>query len=75
MVVGRGKWLLGKQMKTEGVGKKIKKQGKGEKEKGEKGPKNAYLRVKNSKKFAGGQPPHRVGEKNYVLFGENDQNV
>ena len=29
MVVGEGEWLLGKQIKTEGVGGKMKKKGKG----------------------------------------------
>ena len=34
-MVGGGELLLGKKMKTEGVGKKIKKKGKGEREEGE----------------------------------------
>ena len=51
MVVGG--WLLGKKMKTEGVGKKIKKRaGKREKNGALKRLKNASLRVKNSKFFA-----------------------
>ena len=36
----------------------MKKKGKGEGEKGEKGLKNASLRVKNSKIFAGGPIAH-----------------
>ena len=36
----------------------MKKKGKGEKEKGKKRLKNASLRVKNSKIFAGGQLPN-----------------
>ena len=49
----------GEKMKTEGVGEKNEKEV--EREKGEKGLKNASLRVKNSTIFAGGpcNPPSR----------------
>ena len=44
VVGGEGKWLLGKKIKTEGVGEKIKKKGKGERGL-KKRFKNASLRV------------------------------
>ena len=52
MVWGGG-WLLGdKKLKLRVWEKNEEKKGKGERERGEKGLKNASLRVKNSKMFA-----------------------